>query len=298
MLLEQSEYRHFTKPAELHKAINTLKGLVAGISSDGQLTESEISELIHWCDIHRVLSDRHPFSEIIPLIDDALIDGVITEDEALDIVWVCNNLMHDSDYYNAVTSGIQQLQGLLQGILADNYISDREIKNLQHWLFENEFLQTSYPYDEIFSMITGILSDGMITDEERNILMAYFSSFVDLRNSYNLNEKTLIDLRNTFNINGLCAVDPDIHFDSSVFCITGESKKASRNEMAGIIFDMGGEFKNNITKETKYLIVGADGSPCWAFACYGRKVEKALEMRKKGSSIMIVHENDFWDAVR
>lgn len=30
----EREYRQFTKPAELHKAINTLRGLVAGINSD------------------------------------------------------------------------------------------------------------------------------------------------------------------------------------------------------------------------------------------------------------------------
>ena len=28
------DYRRFTKPAELHKAVNTLRGLVAGINSD------------------------------------------------------------------------------------------------------------------------------------------------------------------------------------------------------------------------------------------------------------------------
>ena len=33
---EIEDYRTFTKPAELHKAVNTLKGLVAGITTDYQ----------------------------------------------------------------------------------------------------------------------------------------------------------------------------------------------------------------------------------------------------------------------
>ena len=29
-------------------------------------------------------------------------------------------------------------------------------------------------------------------------------------------------------------------------------------------------------------IVGDNGNPAWAFSCYGRKVEKAIDMRKGG----------------
>ena len=38
-LKEVEEYRRFTKPAELHKAVNTLKGIVAGITTDRQISE-------------------------------------------------------------------------------------------------------------------------------------------------------------------------------------------------------------------------------------------------------------------
>jgi hypothetical protein len=51
---------------------------------------------------------------------------------------------------------------------------------------------------------------------------------------------------------------------------------------------------NSVSRKTNYLIVGDDGNPCWAFACYGRKVEKAINLRKQGTQIIIVHENDFW----
>lgn len=38
---EMEEYRAFTTPAELHKAVNTLRGIVAGINSDASVENSE-----------------------------------------------------------------------------------------------------------------------------------------------------------------------------------------------------------------------------------------------------------------
>lgn len=52
-----------------------------------------------------------------------------------------------------------------------------------------------------------------------------------------------------------------------------------------------------MNKPVNYLIVGAEGNPCWKFSCYGRKVEKAVELRKEGSRLLIIHELDFHDAV-
>ena len=34
----------YTTPAELHKAVNTLHGIVAGITTDRQISEDEINE--------------------------------------------------------------------------------------------------------------------------------------------------------------------------------------------------------------------------------------------------------------
>jgi hypothetical protein len=59
----------------------------------------------------------------------------------------------------------------------------------------------------------------------------------------------------------------------------------------------GGIFSNRLTKKVDYLVVGAEGNPCWAYACYGRKVEQATKYRKQGYKVLIVHEYDFWDAL-
>ena len=77
-LQEISDYRRFTGPAELHKAVNTLSGIVAGITTDAKISEDEIQELSNWCLLHEHLINKHPFNELIPMIRSAYADGVIS----------------------------------------------------------------------------------------------------------------------------------------------------------------------------------------------------------------------------
>lgn len=67
--------------------------------------------------------------------------------------------------------------------------------------------------------------------------------------------------------------------------------------MEKTISDLGGIPTKTLTKKTDYLIVGDNGNQAWAFACYGRKVEKALGLRKSGHKISLIHEYDFIDAI-
>lgn len=294
---EIKEYRQFTKPAELHKAVNTLKGLVAGITTDRKVNDDEISELINWCMAHKHLDNRHPFKELIPLIEDACKDGIVTSDESNDIIWLCNNFISDSDYYDLITSSLQFLQGLVHGIMADGEITDAEIHSLKTWIRTNDYLVGCYPFDEIESILLTILADGVVTEDERNILKVFFSNFIDLTTSYNINQPDIDELKKKYSIGGICAICQEIVFENSVFCFTGESTRAKRKDIAELIESLGGEFKSSVTNKTRYLIVGNEGNPCWAFSCYGRKIEDAIARRKNGQNLTIVNEIDFWDIV-
>ena len=64
-----------------------------------------------------------------------------------------------------------------------------------------------------------------------------------------------------------------------------------------VIARLGGKVRSSVSAKTDYLVVGNAGNPCWAYACYGRKIEEAVNLRKAGASIVIVNETDFWDAV-
>lgn len=290
-------YRGFTVKAELDKSLHSLEGIMKGISIDQHVNPIEVSELVNWYERHQYLSDVHPLSEIVPVVASALEDNHIDQDEANDILWLCNQFKTDNVYYNAVTSDLQRLQGILHGILADNIITKQELTGLRDWMEQNEHLATAYPYTEISSVICSVLADGIVSDSESLYLKAFFSDFINQRETRNIDWDTISAAKREMSIGGVCATCPDMTIPGSLFCFTGQSSKTSRVGFADIVTSLGGLFNNNVVNSTRYLVVGNEGNPCWAFSCYGRKVEKAVTMRKAGHPVMLVHENDFWDCV-
>lgn len=291
------EYRAFTKPAELHKAINTLRGIVAGISCNDGISTDEIQELVHWCSLHEHLRDRHPFSELLPAIERSIQDGTIDEEEQRDLLWLCNNFVNSTVFYDATTSSIQFLTGLIHGIMSDRQLGDGEIQTLRFWLDTNDFLQGTYPFDELSSMVHTIMEDKIITEDERNRLLAFMSNLVEFKDSYNLVESDFAELRSKYSISGICAYCPEIEIKGKLFCFTGESYRSTRAEIKEEIERLGGTFRTSVSKHTDFLVVGNAGNPCWAYSCYGRKIEEAMALRKSGAKLQIVNETDFWDAV-
>lgn len=293
------EYRNYAFPGELHKSINMLRGLVSGIKADGTVGNDEAMELAHWCSLHANFRKRHPFNELLPLIEQAIADGVIDDEEREDILWLCRRITGagSCDYYDDIASSIQYLHGFVHGLLADQQLSDFEIHALKNWLDKNNFLSGTYPFDELCSLATSILADEVISENERNTLLAFLSNLVEFKDSYNLKESDFSALRKEYQIDGICSLCPNVEFAGKSFVITGESYRAARAELANQIQALGGVVRSSISKKTDYLIVGNAGNPCWAFSCYGRKVETALQLRKTGVQIQIVNETDFWDAV-
>ncbi len=186
---------------------------------------------------------------------------------------------------------MQRLQSVLAGIAADDVISKDELNGLSDWLLEHEHLKTCYPYDEVDSLITSVLADQKIDQEEHQNLLRYFEGFSSVSNKKSEEHK-----HKDFTVSGICAVSPEIIFESSCFCFTGEAR-AEREEMKIMVLDRGSRVVHDVSPKVNYLIVGSKGNPCWMYACYGRKIEKAMNLRKKGHQIVIVHEADFFDAI-
>jgi hypothetical protein len=290
---DHGAFRRFTGKAEFEKIFNTLIGLIEGIVIDARINEVELAFLETWLEAQRARAQKHPFNEIIPLLDQAIADGVLSSGGKEDILWLCKRLTA-SEYLNAAAADMQRLHSLVAAIGSDGHVSVDELCGLADWLLENEHLKTCWPYDEIESLVSGVLEDGKIDPEEHAMLMAFFGEFVSV-----LDNRTVFSphVREGATFFGLCAVCPEIRFPDSVFCLTGSSQKYSRQDFAAVIAGRGGTAVGGVSKKVHYLVIGADGNPCWAYACYGRKVERAVELRKEGHPIVIVHEKDFHDAV-
>jgi hypothetical protein len=287
------EYAKFTSRARLEKSVNSLLGLIEGIAIDSAINQSEVAFLNLWLSEHADVRDRHPYNELLPVVQAAVADGVITQDEHDDLVWLCERL-RSTEYFDKTTADLQRLHAILGGIVSDGQVAEVELQGLSAWLQEHEHLKTCWPYDEIDSLIIGVMKDKKIDEKEHAMLKDFFSEFIAIMDDRTINAPVISE---GTNIVGLCAVCPEIEFTASTFCFTGASSRYTRSALAATVERLGGTFSPNVTKKVKYLVIGADGNPCWAYACYGRKVEKAVQLRRTGVRVLIVHENDFQDAV-
>lgn len=286
-------YARFTSPPVLSKAVNGLRGLIEGIAMDGTISADEISFLNMWLEQHADLEHVHPFKELVPLVRASVSDGQLTEEEREDIVWLCRRLSSD-ECFDQVTVDLQRLHAVLGGIVSDGKVTEDELRGLSDWLQEHEHLRRCWPYDEIDALITGVMTDKVIDAEEQKLLMRFFGEFTAL-----LDDRTITSpvVAVEGSVQGLCAVCPEITFQEQTFCFTGASTRYPRKELSKIVQHLGGSVVSAPSGKLSYLVIGAEGNPAWAYACYGRKVELAVQLRKAGAQLLIVHEHDFHDAV-
>jgi NAD-dependent DNA ligase len=291
MNIDYRPYYRFTGRARLEKALNSLIGLIEGISIDGVINEKEVAYVEAWLNENRQLQYSHPFSELMPVVDAAIADGILTDDERQNILWLCERL-RSVNFFDEVTADMQRLHGLMGGIAADGEITETELRGLADWLYEHEHLKTCWPYEEVESVITTVLRDKTILASSHELLLNFFSEFTAVSES-----RAGEPSHSALSTPAVCSVCPEVTFEGKVFGFTGSSTKYSREEFREIVEGLGGIVANSVSKKLDYLIIGADGNPCWAYACYGRKVEMAVALRKAGARILLVHENDFHDAL-
>jgi hypothetical protein len=293
--IDAAEYYRFTGPMRLEKALCTLEGLLKGVAADGCISALEVSAVRSWMNENEEFRNRHPFNEIYQALGDALTDGQLDQEEVRDVVWLCERMHSDSQYFCYLKTELQKFHGILGGIAADGIITKEELLGLTAWMEHQSPLKGCYPFDEVESLITVVLRDGVIDKREHELLQAFFTEFI----AYGEHRALELPLDTISKpASGLCAMCPEIVFAERQFCFTGTSRRMTRKELAQMVVGRGGVFCPRVTLELNYLIVGADGNPAWAYACYGRKVEQAMEYRKAGRQIVLVHENDFWDAIQ
>lgn len=290
--LDQGEYIHFTGRQRMESAMNTLHGIVAGIVADENVNDRELAALTLWLGRHEEFIDRHPFSELIPRLQEVIVDRFISDEERSDVLWMCEKLSDRGRYYDEITADMQKLHGFLSGIVADRKINALELQSLSQWLDEHASLRACWPYDELETLIVDVLRDGQIDAREHEQLLNFFSEF-----SITPSRQAVGPAGQGATVIGVCAHCPVIAFAERNFCITGGSKRSTRDGLVEIISRRGGRWHKGLRNDTHYLLVGADGNPCWAYACYGRKIEDAVDRRKRGQKLLIIHEFDFWDAV-
>lgn len=268
---------------------NELEGILTGIRADGVIHPLEQERVERWLESNEPFAHLQPFSALRMRLQLALSDGRLSMDECDDLLFVTQKLTTVNPYFDAMRSGLQVLFGVLTGVVSDGRTRPSEVDALVAWTDEWGHLQGLWPFDEAMAVVVSIQT-GRMTREQGHQLLLNLSQQFPLGGSQ-------ADLLAPLLIQGVCAVDPQIVFPDRVFVFTGASSKKPRSHMEALVTDRGGRALENVNRKANYLVVCDEGNPCWAFACYGRKVEQACLLRRDGHPITIVHEADFWDAV-
>lgn len=189
---------------------------------------------------------------------------------------------------NELTRSMGALLGIAQGLLCDGQISDQEIAFLHDWLVSNDAIAAQWPGDALLARVRQVLADGQITAEEREHLA------VTLQQLIGGSPEELAGARHVTEL----ALDRDaaVEFAGAVFCLTGDFVFAPRKHCEAAISSRGGIVSGSVTRKLNYLVVGGLGSKEWKHGSFGTKVEKAIEFRRAGQRLFIVHE-DQWAAV-
>jgi NAD-dependent DNA ligase len=290
---DHANYWDFRRHDRVYQALHTLMGIIQGVSIDDALNRKEVDFLRQWIREHEEVRELHPYNQLMGVVEPAIADGVITEDERDAIRYLCEHLISDSHMDNSIVD-MQRLHAILAGIGADRLVREQELRGLSDWLERHKDLRRTWPYEETCSLVTGILSDGRIDEREHALLLDFCAEFVAMAD-----RRTIVNppLRVDGKLVGLCAVCPSIEFKDRTFCLTGASSRGTRADIAARLIALGARVINSVSSRTDFLVIGDDGNPCWTYTCYGRKIERAAELRRQGAKLMIIHESDLFDAL-
>lgn len=254
--------------SKLETNINTLYGIIKGINYDGIIDDKEIEKLRLWVEDNRLYKQYSLFDRIINKLEEILEDNVITEYERIELEKLVTSI-NESKMYSESTLTLQILNGILDGIVCNQKVNQKEIENLNIWLRQNDYLKDVYPYDKVLLEVNKVLEDGVLTEEESNYIFDTFNEMVNP----------------DFND------DENIDFNGKTFCLTGEFKCATKQEISKKLQELGGIEKTGVSSKSDYLIVGGVGSDAWKFGKIGGKQAKAQELNEKGANIKIIDED-------
>jgi NAD-dependent DNA ligase (contains BRCT domain type II) len=177
---------------------------------------------------------------------------------------------------------VNELVGLAHGIIADGVVNQAETEYLFKWIAANAGQTDNSVAKALYGRVGQVCADGVLDPEEAADLLQTLTRFCagDFEIGEILKSTSL----------PLCDPAPAVRFDGSTFCFTGTFAFGSRKDCEKAVIDLGG-IPGTLTRSTRYLVIGAYATESWAHSSFGRKIEKAVDMRADGIPIAIIGES-------
>ncbi len=285
-----SQAFNFSK--EKSRAVHGLKGILIGLVADKKLNEQELLFLDAWLQSQQYLCEDQDVVGILAMVGEILANGFI-EQESLQAMQlkIETLIMRMKDFEDDKVAGIEELLGFLLGIAADGQLNDKEVDALSKWLECNQIIQDKWPASIIVSRVAAILEDGIITDDERQDLMRIIQQFTgDSIAPDGLSLEASVEVWED-------AID-SITVTGSTFCLTGDFVSGDRDSIENKLRNFGASVSSSVNKSVNYLVIGTLASRDWLYTSHGRKIEKALHLKRKGIEIRTVTERTMLKLIR
>lgn len=189
-----------------------------------------------------------------------------------------------------ITKAIEHLLGMVDGMLADDHLHDKEVLLLSTWLSANQEATLVWPACVLGQKVREVLADGIISDEERKHLLKVLSDLIasDFSETGSASAEVA-----TLPINDAVTVE----IKNAGVCMTGEFIFGTRAACERLTLKAGGMPLNNVTKSADILVIGTRVAPDWAHTTFGRKIQRAAELQTEGHPIEIISERRWLEVV-
>lgn len=249
------------------KAMVDLYGYLVGLSIDGTISSEEIQTLRQWINDHKDLSQDPRIKYVFSVINHIIADGLVTIDERRMLFDIARSFVVEVSYKEE-TLAMQELLGILQGVVADEVINAREVRNLLDWIDDHEEFAFNRVVEPVFALLEESLEDGIVTKEEEAALLGAINGVL------NPSEETEF-----------------IEIAGKTFCLSGDFCHGPKSKVEEYIVEHAGKIAKSVTKKCNYVVIGESGSERYAYGNYGTKAKKALELKAKGQDIEVIKES-------
>lgn len=273
----------FSFSNQKQRAFFGLRGILCGMVADQKLNEKELLFLDAWLQSQQSLADDEDVRKILGRVGEILADGVISPEELVQMQTLIEGFVQDQNAQPTGKAEINELLGFLTGIASDGVLNDREVGALSSWLDRHNAIRETWPASVIIERLNNILEDGLISEEEREDLMQTLQRVTasDIASSsvrYEVSTEAWEDEVDT------------VEISNNTFCLTGDFVSGDRNNLETVLRLKGADLSPNVNKHVNFLVIGTLASRDWLYTSHGRKIEKALLLKREGSEIKVITE--------
>lgn len=290
MELSEQLLERYMETAINDKEVNIFLGFIEGLILDDSINSDEIASLQHWMTNKAEIYCNHPFDFIVKSMSQLLdSNGDFIAENKSKFLQVLQIFL-SKKFYKRNTCDIQRLHGLLAGIVCDRTISPDELKALNQWLKDHDYLEEDIFFQEIYTTLRPVRTKSELNDHDVSSIFKQIQKYVHVENHGTL--RTQLDSND----------NPDFYkgeltIDQALYCFTGTSSRFKKKDWKNLVENNGAQFTDDMTTSVHYLVICNKGNKAWAHVSYGRKFEQAKKWQNQGHNIKIITEDDFVKAI-